>query len=297
MDTTATLAAGRIRTRAELATRWLQNFQREPPRDHPATLLLDHFQPLQPAAPGSFATSLLQAVCSAAWLWLQAPREAVEDGVETPALAQVRACATCSVLRTAPQRCGRCLQEFYCSRCVLVAAGVLQQPGTLFNCNCTERMAHHRTTQTVLLQRARQSVDWSTIGSAFRAYGGSRRQCQKKRWPDHKTSCAPVDTGSAAAADDAAPAWPATAPEARQKVLSAVLRALEPLGHTPALDAHLRLATPAVLCDVARTLRVLGLQGYCTADWTALVPVEEPASESSDGEGREGAAPCIVTCA
>lgn len=116
----------------------------------------------------------------------------------------------------------------------------------------------------------------------------SRRRCQKKRWPHHKASCVPVETS--AAADPAAATWPAVAPEARQKVLSATLRALEPLGHTPALSAHLGLATPAVLRDVARTLRALGLHGYSNADWTALVPAEEPASESSDGEEREGAA-------
>eukprot|EP00892_Ulva_mutabilis_P003429 jgi/Ulvmu1/1458/UM011_0188.1 len=92
------------------------NFQREPPQDHPATALLRHFQPLQPLPPGAFVPALLQAVCSTVWLWLQAPREALEGSAVSPALGEVRACAACCVLRTSPQRCSRCRQEYYCCR-------------------------------------------------------------------------------------------------------------------------------------------------------------------------------------
>lgn len=94
----------------------MQNFQREPPVDHPATALMRHFKPLQPLPPTAFAAALLQAVCATSWLWLQAPREAAEDGADTPGLGVVRPCAACCVLRTAPLRCSRCRREFYCSR-------------------------------------------------------------------------------------------------------------------------------------------------------------------------------------
>ena len=87
---------------------------------------------------------------------------------------------------------------------------------------------------------------------------------------------------TSADAEPAAPTWPEVPPEARQRVLSATLQALEPLGHTPALDAHLAQATPAVLRDVARTLHVLGLHSYSMVDWAALVAEQPDASAAPE---------------
>lgn len=182
--------------------------------------LMGHIQPLQELPIATFATSYLNALCTTAWLWLQAPREAVttaQKDTDTP-----EEDASTGSAQVPPDR----------QACMLLC-----------------------------------------------------KRCQKKPLPGDNGD---EGASSGANADGAANVWPEVEPVARRRVLAAVLRALEPLGHTPHLCKHLQGARPAMLRDTARTLCALGLLSYSTADWAEIVRSSKPSPSSSEEDKGSG---------